>query len=196
MVAETQEKTISPLQRKLREEVWPKVTEEFGIKNPMALPRIEKIVVNVGMGHFLENNKLKPEVRDTVLGTLTTISGQKPILIKARKSVSNFKVREGAPASTMVTLRRDRMWSFFERVIHFAIPRVRDFRGLNPDSFDKMGNYSFGFTEQAVWPEIDMSKINTTHGMHINIVFRNSTPEISRFVLTNLGFPLKRDEDD
>ncbi|MBL1215938.1 MAG: 50S ribosomal protein L5 [Planctomycetes bacterium] len=186
---------ISALQTTLHNEVWPKVTEKFGITNPMALPRLDKIVVNVGMGDFLENNKLRPEARDTILNTLSTITGQQPILIKAKKSVSNFKVREGALGSTKVTMRRVRMWSFLERLIHLAIPRVRDFRGLSRTSFDAAGNYSFGFSEQAVWPEIDMGSINISHGMHINLVFRNSTPEISRFVLTELGFPFKREDE-
>jgi len=188
------EKSTPRLQSCIEQEIWPKVKEKFGISNPMALPRLQKIIVNVGVGKFLDNNKIKPEVRDTVLGTLTTISGQKPILITAKKSVSNFKVREGAISAAKVTMRRDRMWNFLERLIHLAIPRVKDFRGLPTKSFDRSGSYSFGFTEQAVWPEIDMSKINTNHGMHINLVFANSTPEITRFVLTELGFPFKRED--
>jgi len=191
---ETRTEHATPrLQAVLRDEIYPKVRETFGMTNPMALPRIDRIVVNVGMGRFLENNKIKPEARDTVLSTLTTISGQKPVLIPARKSVANFKVRAGAPTSAMVTLRRDRMWSFLDRLIHLAIPRVKDFRGLPRNSFDAGGSYSFGFTEQAVWPEIDMGRVNVTHGMNINIVFRNSNPEVSRFVLTELGFPLRRE---
>lgn len=185
----------SRLQVTLEKEVWPKVTEKFGITNSMALPRLDKIVVNVGVGKLLDNNKLKPEIRDTVLGTLTTISGQKPILISARKSVANFKVREGATSAAKVTMRRGRMWQFLDRLIHLAIPRVKDFRGLPETSFDQRGSYSFGFTEQAVWPEVDMTKTGFTHGMHVNLVFRNSTPEISRFVLQELGFPFKRPDE-
>ena len=194
MSEETMTITKPRLQAQIENDIWPKVKEKFGIDNPMALPRLNKIVVNVGVGKFLDNNKIKPEVRDTVLGTLTTISGQKPILITAKKSVSNFKVREGAISAAKVTMRRGRMWNFLERLIHLAIPRVKDFRGLPTTSFDRSGSYSFGFTEQAVWPEIDMSKINTNHGMHINLVFLNSTPEITKFVLTELGFPFKREE--
>lgn len=194
MSEETMTITKPRLQVQIENDIWPKVKEKFGIDNPMALPRLNKIVVNVGVGKFLDNNKIKPEVRDTVLGTLTTISGQKPILITAKKSVSNFKVREGAISAAKVTMRRGRMWNFLERLIHLAIPRVKDFRGLPTTSFDRSGSYSFGFTEQAVWPEIDMSKINTNHGMHINLVFSNSTPEITKFVLTELGFPFKREE--
>ncbi len=190
--APTSHKTA--IQEKFENEVLPKVKEKFGITNPMALPRIDKVVINTGMGKQLENNKLKPEIRDTILSTLSTVSGQKAVLILSRKSVANFKVREGATASAMVTLRRDRMWSLLSRLIHLAIPRVKDFRGLKDTSFDKQGNYSFGFSEQAVFPEIDMGKVNFNHGMHINISFRNSTPAISRFVLAELGWPFKREE--
>ena len=113
----------------------------------------------------------------------------------ARKSVSNFKVREGAPSAFMVTLRRDRMWHFLDRLINLAIPRFRDFRGLKDTSFDKAGNYSMGLTEQAVWPEINMSSVNFTHGMNINIVFERSTREMSRFALAELGLPFVRKEE-
>ncbi len=183
------------LQQTLENDVWPKVKEKFGIDNLMALPRLDKIIVNAGMGRFLENNKIKPEIRDTILGSLTTISGQKPIMIIAKKSVANFKVREGAPSAAKVTMRRDRMWSFMDRLINLAIPRMKDFRGLPVKAFDASGSYSFGFTEQAVWPEIDMAKVNFIHGMHVNIVFRNSNPEISQFVLKELNFPFVREDD-
>lgn len=182
------------LQEKFEKEVLPRVKEKFGITNPMALPRLEKVVINTGMGKQLENNKLKPEIRDAVLGTLAAVSGQKPVLLTAKKSVANFKVREGATSAAMVTLRRDRMWSLLQRVIHLAIPRVKDFRGLKDTSFDKQGNYSFGFSEQAVFPEIDMGKVTFSHGMHINVSFRNSNPAISRFVLAELGWPFKRED--
>lgn len=182
------------LQEKFEKEVLPRVKEKFGITNPMALPRLEKVVINTGMGKQLENNKLKPEIRDAVLGTLAAVSGQKPVLLTAKKSVANFKVREGATSAAMVTLRRDRMWSLLQRVIHLAIPRVKDFRGLKDTSFDKQGNYSFGFSEQAVFPEIDMGKVTFSHGMHINVSFSNSNPAISRFVLAELGWPFKRED--
>ncbi len=185
---------ISRLQKRLEDEVWPKVKEKFGISNPMALPRLDKVVVNVGMGNFLDNNKLNPDAKKTVLSTLSTITGQQAVIIPSRKSVANFKLREGALASAKVTIRRAKMWSFVDRMINFAIPRMKDFRGLPKKSFDKGGSYSFGFTEQAVWPEIDMSKVNINHGMHINLVFRNSTPEISEFVLAELGMPFERDD--
>ncbi len=192
----TTEKTLPRLEALYRDTVAPKLKEQFSLRNPHQLPRLTKIVVNCGIGRFLENQKLKPEIRDTVFETLTTITGQRPIIVKAKKSVSNFKVREGSPSAIMVTLRRDRMWFFLDRLINLAIPRIRDFRGLKINSFDKAGNYSMGLHEQAVWPEINMSNINFTHGMHINLVFENSTPEMSKFLLTELGMPFVRKEDE
>src|SRR4029434_1772388 len=175
MVA-TAEKTsqLPRLQQVYRESVLPKVISEFGLKNPMQAPRIAKVVVNCGVGKHLENQKLKPEIRDTVISTLATITGQKPVMILARKSVANFKVREGAPSAFMVTLRRHRMWSFLDRLMNLAIPRIKDFRGVKETAFDSAGNYSLGLTEQAVWPEINMANVNFLHGMHVNIVFENS----------------------
>jgi large subunit ribosomal protein L5 len=179
-----------------RENVAAEVMKEFGIDNPNDLPRLSKIVVSVGVGKQLENQKLKPEFRDTVISTLTTITGQKPIMILARKAVSNFRVREGAPSSFMVTMRRDRMWFFLDRLINLAIPRIKDFRGLKERSFDKGGSYSFGLTEQAVWPEINMANFNHSHGMHVTLCFEKSDPKKSRFVLEKLGFPFVRPETD
>ena len=182
------------LQTLFTETIAKKVGEKFGIKNAHQLPQLSKIVVNCGIGRFLETQKLKPEIRETVTSTLSTITGQKPIEIIARKSVSNFKVREGAPSAFMVTLRRDRMWQFLDRLTSLAIPRIKDFRGLKDKSFDRQGNYSMGLTEQAVWPEINMAKVTFTHGMHINLVFVNSSPEKSLFLLKELGLPFVRPE--
>ncbi len=176
------------------ETVAPKTAERFGLRNLHQWPRPTKVVVNCGIGRFLENQKLKPEVRDTVVATLTTITGQRPVVILAKKSVSNFKVREGAPSAFMVTLRRDRMWHFLDRLINLAIPRIRDFRGLKDTSFDRQGNYSMGLVEQAMWAEINMSTVTFTHGMNINVVFENSNREMSRFVLSELGMPFVRKE--
>jgi large subunit ribosomal protein L5 len=184
----------SPLEKLFVEQVRRETMEKFDIKNPMALPKLEKIVINVGVGKQLENQKLPANVRETVTDTLTTISGQKPIFIKAKRSVSNFKVREGAEASAKVTLRRDRMWHFLARLIHLACPRIKDFRGLPTTSFDAAGNYSLGLNEQGVFPEINMANVQFTHGMHVNLVFSNSNPEMSRFVLDKLGMPFKREE--
>lgn len=183
------------IERTFREQVRPSLQKEFGIKNVNALPRLSKIVVNVGVGKQLENQKLKPEIRDTVISTLTKITGQKPIMVLAKKSVSNFKVREGAPSGFVVTLRRDRMWSFLERLVHVAMPRIKDFRGVSDKNFDKSGNYSVGLTEQAVWPEINMAEVNFSHGMNVNFVISNSTPAQSRALLAALGMPFEQKEE-
>ena len=187
--------THSRLQRLYKEQVMAKTMKEFGLTNVNQAPRIAKVVVNCGIGRFLENQKLKPEHRDTVISTLTTITGQKPVMIMAKKSVANFKVREGAPSSFMVTLRRERMWSFLDRLMNLAIPRIKDFRGVKDSAFDKEGNYSLGLTEQAVWPEINMATVNFNHGMNINITFERSNPKISRFVLQEMRMPFVRPDD-
>ena len=188
MVAQT---TRPRLQQQFSDEISAKVMEKFGFSNAHQLPKLAKIVVNVGIGKQLENQKLKPEIRDTVISTLSTITGQKPVMVMAKKSVSNFKVREGAPSAFMVTLRRDRMWHFLDRLINLAMPRIKDFRGVKDSAFDKGGSYSLGITEQAVWPEINMANISFSHGMNINLVFEKSSPEVSKFVLDELGFPFE-----
>ena len=178
------------------DEVKAKVLKEFNLGNIHEAPKLAKITVNSGVGRFLDNQKLKPEIRETVVSTLTTISGQKPVTLFAKKSVANFNVREGAPSAFMVTLRGDRMWHFLDRLLNLAIPRIKDFRGLKDTSFDQGGSYSMGLTEQAVWPEINMAEVNFTHGMNINFTFENSTPDQSRFVLAALGMPfVKKDEE-
>lgn len=177
-----------------KEKVAPQLADKFGLKNPMQWPRLKAIVVNVNMGRHLEGTKLPPNVKDTVLNTITSITGQKPVVIRAKKSVSNFKVREGYETSAMVTLRRDRMWHFLDRFINLACPRVKDFRGLNEKAFDKQGNYSVGLSEQGVFPEINMAEVTFTHGMNINLIFDKSTPQVSRFILSELGMPFRRPE--
>jgi len=183
------------MQEKFNNEVTPKASEQFGITNRLAAPRLTKIVLNVGMGKELEGTKLKANVKEQVLSDLSVITGQKAIVIKAGKDVANFKVRAGYETHAMVTLRGARMWEFFDRLVSLAIPRVKDFRGLPEKSFDKAGNYSFGVTEQGIFPEINMSEAKYTHGMNINVVFANSNPEKSRFVLRELGVPFRRPED-
>ena len=178
------------------DEIAPKMLEKFALGNVNSLPKLEKIIVNVGIGKMLENQKLKPDIRDTVISTLTTITGQKPIMILAKKSVSNFKVREGAPSAFMVTLRREHMWHFLDRLINLATPRIKDFRGLNRKSFDKDGNYGMGLSEQAVGPEINMASVTFNHGMNINFVISNSDPEKSLFMLESLGMPLAQEGAD
>lgn len=182
------------MKTKYLSEVRPKVAEQFGLANIMAMPRFDKIVLNVGMGRELDGTKVKTHVRDQVISDLTLVSGQKPIIVKARKSVANFKVRAGYPTHAMVTVRGDRMWELFDRLFTLAIPRVKDFRGLSDTSFDKAGNYSFGVTEQAIFPEINMADAQYNHGMNINIILKNSSPEISRFLLAEMGVPFRKPE--
>lgn len=177
-----------------REKVDQSVGEKFGLTNPNQRPRLKSISINVNMGRHLEGTKLPPNVKATVLDTLVKISGQKPVVIKAKKSVSNFKVRAGYDTAAMVTLRRDRMWYFLDRLIHLATPRIKDFRGLNPKAFDRQGNYAMGLSEQGVFPEINMAEVTFTHGMNISMQFSNSTPEMSRFLLSEMGFPFRKDE--
>lgn len=182
------------LAQRYEEHVRPLLAERFGITNPMQAPRLEKIVVNVNMGRHLEGNKIPPHVRSTVIQTLERVTGQRPVIVRAKKSVSNFKVRKGYETAAMVTLRRHRMWSFLDRLINLAAPRIKDFRGLPRRGLDRAGNYSMGLSEQGVFPEINMAEVEFTHGMHINIVFRNSTRELSEFVLEQLGMPFQRTE--
>jgi large subunit ribosomal protein L5 len=186
---------IPRLQKAFRESVVPKVMQEFGLKNPNQVPKVAKIIVSTGVGKRLENQKLKPEHREAVVDTYRRITGQNPIMIKAKKAVSNFKVREGSPSAFMVTLRRDRMWGFLDRLINLAIPRIKDFRGVSDKSFDRGGSWAMGLTEQAVWPEINMANVTFSHGMHVNVVFENSDPKMSRFVLAELGMPFVRPEE-
>ncbi|MGE0724836.1 MAG: 50S ribosomal protein L5 [Alphaproteobacteria bacterium] len=177
------------------EKVRPAIAEKFGIKNPMAMPRLEKIVINVNMGRHIEGSKIPPEKKNTVLETIQKVTGQKPVVVKAKKSVSNFKVREGFDTAAMVTLRRERMWHFLDRLINLATPRIKDFRGLSRKAFDRQGNYAMGITEQGVFPEINMAEVNFTHGMNINFCFKNSNADKSFFVLEQLGFPFAKPEE-
>lgn len=180
------------LQVRYNNEVRGKVAEKFGIKNRFAQPKLEKIVVNINMGRHLEGTKIPPAVRTQVLDTIVKITGQKPIVVKSKKSVSNFKLRAGYESAAVVTMRRDRMWHFLDRLINLATPRIKDFRGLNDRAFDKGGNYAMGLTEQGVFPEINMAEVTFTHGMNINMCFSNSSPELSKFVLAELGMPFRK----
>lgn len=183
------------MKEKFNNDVTPKVASQFKIANKYALPKLQKIVLNVGMGKQLEGTKVKPEFKEQVLKTLTQISGQRPVIIKARKDVSNFKVRGGMETHAMVTLRGARMWEFFDRLVAIAVPRIKDFRGLPEKSFDKAGNYSFGITEQGIFPEINMTEVKHSHGMNLNFVFSNSTPDITRMILVELGVPFRKPEE-
>lgn len=182
------------LRTKYEDEIRTSFAEKFGVSNRMAQPKLEKITINVNMGRHLDGTKVPANIKGQVLDTLVQISAQKPVMISAKKSVSNFKVREGYDTAAMVTLRRDRMWHFLDRLIHLTSPRIKDFRGLSPKAFDRQGNYSFGLTEQGVFPEINMAEVSFTHGMNINLTFSNSDPEKSRFVLDELGWPFRKPE--
>ena len=176
------------LKKQYEEQVAAKLKEQFGISNQMAMPILDKIVLNVGMGNQLEGTKLNPKAREQVVSDLTLISGQQPIVKKAKKSVANFKLRAGYEVGAMVTLRKDRMWEFLDRLITVAIPRIKDFRGLK-NKLDGRGNYSFGINEQGIFPEVDMTNAQYTHGMNITMIFKNSNDETTRAALSELGFP-------
>ena len=171
-----------------RDEVVSALLEEFGYENPMQVPRLEKIVVNIGMGEALQNAK----ALEFALSDLTTISGQRPVTTKARKSIASFKLREGNTIGAMVTLRGSRMWDFLDRLCNVALPRQRDFRGVSPDAFDGRGNYSLGLREQLIFPEINYDKIDKVRGMSVSIVTSAGTDEEGRRLLQHLGMPFGR----
>ncbi|MEX0887127.1 MAG: 50S ribosomal protein L5 [Phycisphaeraceae bacterium] len=175
--------------------VWEKLQAEFAVKNRMALPRLEKMILSVGLGHQLEGTKVNAKAREQALQDLALITGQKAVMVKAKKSVSNFKVRKGYETGAMVTVRGDRMWELLDRLITLAIPRIKDFRGLNPKSFDGRGSYSFGLQEQGVFPEVDMANAQHIHGMHVTLTFRNATDEMSRTALRELGMPFTKEDE-
>jgi large subunit ribosomal protein L5 len=172
-----------------REELLPKLQQELGLTNPMEVPRFERVVVNMGVGDALKDARLL----DAAVDDLTIITGQKPVITKARKSIAGFKLREGMPVGVKVTLRGDRMWEFLDRLVSLALPRIRDFRGLDAKAFDGRGNYTFGVTEQLIFPEIDYDKIDTVRGMDITIATSARTDEQGRALLRALGFPFRRD---
>ena len=163
------------MKQKFTGPVAEKIKADTGLTNPMAMPRMEKIVVSVGMGKLIEGTKLNAKAKEQVQKDLALITGQKPVMTIAKKSVANFKVRAGYENGAMVTLRGDRMWEFFDRLVSLAIPRIKDFRGFSDRSFDGRGNYSFGLTEQGIFPEVDMANAQHTFGMHITLVFANSS---------------------
>lgn len=195
-IDEAKKPNPSRLKKQFDEEIRAKLASEFGVTNPMAQPTLDKIVINVNVGRHLDGMKIPNNVRESVINTLTQISGQKPVMIRAKKSVSNFKVREGYESAYKVTLRRDQMWHFLDRLINLATPRIKDFRGLSDSAFDKQGNYSMGLTEQGVFPEINMAEQSFSHGMNINMSFANSNPAMSRFVLAEMGMPFKKPENN
>ena len=178
------------LKEKYRDEIAPKLKEDLRIDNVMQIPKLEKIVVNMGVGDAVGDAKLI----DAAMEDLTIITGQKPKLNRARKSIANFKLREGVPVGASVTMRGDRMWEFFDRLIALAIPRIRDFRGLNPNSFDGHGNYTFGVTEQLIFPEIDFDNVVKVRGMDITICTTAEDDEGGRALLDAFGFPFRRQQ--
>ena len=173
------------LKAKYAAEVAPALMQKFGYKSVMQIPRIDKIVVNCGCGEARDNSK----VLESVVNDLAAITGQKPVITKAKKSVANFKLREGMPIGAKVTLRQDKMWEFLDRLFNVALPRVRDFRGINPNAFDGRGNYALGLKEQLIFPEIDYDKIDKNRGMDVVIGTTAKTDEEAKELLTLLGAP-------
>lgn len=179
---------MSRLKERYREEIVPAMMKEFNYSNVMQVPQITKIVVNVGVGEALDNAK----ALDFVVQDIATITGQRPIITQARTSIANFKLREGRSIGVKVTLRGDRMWSFFDRMVNIALPRRRDFRGVSPDSFDGRGNYSMGFREQLVFPEVVYDKIDKIRGFEVSIVTTAQTDEEGYQLLSLFGMPFAK----
>jgi len=179
---------MSRLRDKYTKDVIPALTKEFGYKNVMAVPRVEKVVVNMGLGEATANAKLI----DTGSDELARITGQKPVTRRAKKSISAFKVRKGMPIATMVTLRGERMWEFLDRLMTIALPRVRDFKGVSPRGFDGRGNYTLGLRDQLLFPEIDYMKVDKARGMNVSVVTTAKTDEEARKLLQFMGMPFRQ----
>lgn len=178
------------LHERYNSEIVPALRKTFELENVMQVPRIEKIVVNIGMGEALDN----PKALEAAVADLIIITGQKPVMIKARKSIANFKLREGRLIGTKVTLRGDYMWAFLDRLMNTALPRVRDFRGVSPNAFDGRGNYTLGLHDQLIFPEIDYDKIDKLRGMEVTIVTSAKNDNQARVMLQLLGMPFKKKE--
>ena len=179
---------MARLKERYQKEIAPSLAKEFGIENPMAVPRLDKIVLNMGMGEAIANAK----VLDTAVTELISIVGQKPVITKAKKSIASFKLRQGMPIGVMVTLRGERMYEFFDRLVSVALPRVRDFRGVSPKAFDGRGNYTIGIREQLIFPEIDFNKVDKLRGMNISIVTTARSDDQARALLKRLGMPFRQ----
>ncbi len=177
------------LKERYKNEVAPNLMKELSLTNHMEVPRIQKVVVNIGVGEALDNAK----ALDAAVADMAQITGQKPVIQKARKSIANFKLREGRAIGVKVTLRGERMWSFLDRLMNIALPRVRDFRGISPDSFDGRGNYTLGLREQLVFPEIEYDKIDKLRGLEISIVTTARTDDEARQLLQMLGMPFRKE---
>lgn len=179
---------IEPLQEQYKNEIVPALMKEFGFTSVMQVPTVKKIVVNVGLGEALDNAK----AIDFAVNDVRAITGQKPVVTRAKKSIAGFKLREGRAIGVVVTLRGERMWSFLTRLIHVALPRTRDFQGISPDSFDGRGNYTLGLREQLIFPEIEYDKIDKVRGMEVSIVTSATNDEEGRSLLAHLGMPFRR----
>ncbi len=180
---------MNRMQERYQNEVVPALQKAFNYRNVMEVPRIQKVVVNIGLGEAMGN----PKALEAAVADLTTVTGQKPVLTKARKSIANFKLREGVIIGTKVTLRGNRMWAFLDRLMNIALPRVRDFRGVSPDAFDGRGNYTLGLRDQLIFPEIEYDKIDKLRGMEITIVTTAGNDEHSREMLRFLGMPFRKE---
>ncbi|WP_436773277.1 50S ribosomal protein L5 [Yinghuangia sp. YIM S09857] len=187
MTVTTEAKALPRLKQRYRAEIQGKLREEFSYENVMQIPGVVKVVVNMGVGDAARDSKLI----DGAIKDLMAITGQKPQVTKARKSIAQFKLREGQPIGAHVTLRGDRMWEFLDRLVSIALPRIRDFRGLSPKQFDGKGNYTFGLTEQSMFHEIDQDKIDRVRGMDITVVTSAQNNDEGRALLRHLGFPFK-----
>ncbi len=179
---------MARLKDKYLNEIRPKLMKENSYTSVMEVPQMTKITINIGVGEALQNAK----TLEAAVADLTAITGQKPVVTKARKSISNFKVRKGNPIGCMVTLRREKMYEFFDRLVNIAMPRIRDFRGVSPKSFDGRGNYNLGLKEQLVFPEIDYDKVDKVRGMTVTIATTARTDEEARQLLTELGMPFRK----
>jgi large subunit ribosomal protein L5 len=191
-VDEQRERTVPRLKARYEAEVKTALQQQLGIGNVMQVPKLEKIVINMGVGRATQ----QPSLLEAAVADLTAIAGQKPVVTKATKSIAGFKLREGQSIGTKVTLRGDRMWEFLDRLVAVAIPRIRDFRGLPASSWDGRGNYTFGLNDQTVFPEIDYDKVYTQRGMDITIVTTATSDDAGKALLDAFGFPFKKGADD
>jgi large subunit ribosomal protein L5 len=175
------------LREKYNKETVPELIKHFSYRSPMQVPRLERIVVNMGLGAAVGN----PKVIDAAVAEMTAVTGQKPVVTRSKKSIATFKLRQGVPIGVMVTLRKERMWEFLDRLVSLALPRVRDFRGISPRAFDGLGNYTLGMREQVVFPEVDFDRIDATRGMNITFVTTAETDAEGKELLQRLGMPFR-----
>jgi len=176
------------MKQRYREEIAPNLSREFGYSNVMQVPRVKKVVINIGLGEALQNAK----ALDAGSEDLATITGQKPVITRAKRSIANFKIRDGNPIGLMVTMRGDRMWEFLDRLLNAALPRIRDFRGVSPKAFDGRGNFSLGIREQLIFPEIEYDKVDRVRGLQVNIITSAQNDEEGKRLLELLGMPFSR----